>query len=71
MKKNNNIFSGSNKNKKRAKLNVKRAFLLMVVCVVIFGSFNKVKAYVDETIKEKQEEKVSRGEKTCSRRTKT
>lgn len=59
MKKNNNIFSNSNKNKKRAKLNVKRAFLLMVVCVVIFGSFNKVKAYVDETIKEKQEAKIA------------
>ena len=59
MKKNNNIFSNSNRNKKRAKPNVKRAFLLMVACLVIFGSFNKVKAYVDETIKEKQEEKVA------------
>ena len=58
MRKNNNIFSNSNKNNRRRKLNVKRAFLLMVVCLVIFGSFNKVKAYVDETIKEKQQQKI-------------
>ncbi|EPZ56584.1 putative lipoprotein [[Clostridium] sordellii ATCC 9714] len=41
------------------KKNVKRAFLLMVACLVIFGCANKVKAYVDETIKEKQEQKVA------------
>lgn len=59
MKKNSNIFSNSKRNRKRAELHVKRAFLLMVACLVIFGSFNKVKAYVDETIKERQEEKVA------------
>ncbi|GAA0709902.1 polysaccharide deacetylase family protein [Paraclostridium ghonii] len=63
MKKNNSIFSSFNKNKKWTKLNVRKAFLLMVACLVIFGSFNKVKAYVGETIKEKQEEKVAKEQK--------
>ncbi|MGL5756204.1 MAG: polysaccharide deacetylase family protein [Paraclostridium sp.] len=58
-----NIFENPNNNKKKMKKNVKRAFLLMVACLVIFGSVNKVKAYVDETIKEKQEQKVAEQKK--------
>lgn len=54
-----NIFENPNNKKRKMKKNVKRAFLLMVACLVIFGSVNKVKAYVDETIKEKQEQKVA------------
>ncbi len=63
MKKNNNIFSSFNENKNWEKLNVRKAFLLMVACLVIFGSFNKVKAYIGETVKEKQEEKVEEEQK--------
>ena len=54
-----NIFENPNNKKRMMKKNVKRAFLLMVACLVIFGCANKVKAYVDETIKEKQEQKVA------------
>ncbi|MDU5021830.1 MAG: hypothetical protein E6269_14885, partial [Clostridiales bacterium] len=54
-----NIFENPNNKKRKMKKNVKRAFLLMVACLVIFGCANKVKAYVDETIKEKQEQKVA------------
>lgn len=53
------IFENPNSRKRRRKLNLKKAFLLMVACLVIFGSFNKVKAYVDESIKQKQEEKIA------------
>jgi peptidoglycan/xylan/chitin deacetylase (PgdA/CDA1 family) len=53
------IFENPNNRKNRRKLNFKKAFLLMVACLVIFGSFNKVKAYVDESIKHKQEEKIA------------
>ena len=54
-----NIFDNPNNKKVKIKKNVKNAFLLMVVCLVIFGSLNKVKAYVDETIKHKQEQKIA------------
>ncbi len=54
-----NIFENPKNRNKRRKVNIKRAFLLMVACLVIFGSFNKVKAYVDEAIKEKQEQKIA------------
>ena len=54
-----NIFENPKNKNRRRKVNIKRAFLLMVACLVIFGSFNKVKAYVDETIKEKQEQKIA------------
>ncbi|MFR9069048.1 polysaccharide deacetylase family protein [Paeniclostridium hominis] len=54
-----NIFENPKNKNRRRKVNIKRAFLLMVACLVIFGSFNKVKAYVDEAIKEKQEQKIA------------
>ena len=54
-----NIFEKLKNKNRRRKVNIKRAFLLMVACLVIFGSFNKVKAYVDEAIKEKQEQKIA------------
>lgn len=54
-----NIFDNPNNKKVKMKKNVRNAFLLMVVCLVIFGSLNKVKAYVDETIKHKQEQKIA------------
>lgn len=58
-----NIFENPKNRNKRRKVNIKRAFLLMVACLVIFGSFNKVKAYVDEAIKEKQEQKIAEQKK--------
>ncbi len=54
-----NIFDNPNNKKTKVKKNVRNAFLLMVACLVIFGSVNKVKAYVDETIKHKQEQKIA------------
>lgn len=54
-----NIFDNPNNKKTKVKKNVRNAFLLMVGCLVIFGSVNKVKAYVDETIKHKQEQKIA------------
>ena len=54
-----NIFENPKNKNRRRKVNINRAFLLMVACLVIFGSFNKVKAYVDEAIKEKQEQKIA------------
>lgn len=58
-----NIFENPKNKNRRRKVNIKRAFLLMVACLVIFGSFNKVKAYVDEAIKEKQEQKIAEQKK--------
>ena len=58
-----NIFENPKNKNRRRKVNIKRAFSLMVACLVIFGSFNKVKAYVDEAIKEKQEQKIAEQKK--------
>lgn len=52
-----NIFSNQSNRKRRA--NVKKAFLVMVAALVVFGSVNQVKAFVDDSIKERQEKKIA------------
>ncbi|MGL5717100.1 MAG: polysaccharide deacetylase family protein [Paraclostridium sp.] len=56
MRKKKSILSNSS-NKKR-KLNIKKAFLVMLVGLIGFGGFNQVKAFVDETIQERKEQKI-------------
>ena len=51
------IFSNQSKRKRR--VNVKKAFLVMVAALVVFGSVNQVKAFVDDSIKERQEKKIA------------
>ena len=57
MKRNKDIFSNSRR--KKRKLNFKKVLVLMVLVLIVFGSANKVKAYVDETIKARQEQKAA------------
>lgn len=56
MRKQKNIFTNSSKRKK--KVNVKKAFLVTAVALVAFGSINQVKAFVDDSIKVRQEKKL-------------
>ena len=45
--------------KRRMKSNIKKAFIIMIVGFIGFGTFNKAKALVDESIKIRQEKKIA------------
>lgn len=57
MRRQKSIFDNPSKRKK--KVNIKKAFLVMMVALIGFGSINQVKAFVDDSMKERQEKKLA------------
>ena len=57
MRKKSNMFESPER--RRMKSNIKKAFIIMIVGFIGFGTFNKAKAFVDESIKIRQEKKIA------------
>ena len=57
MRKKSNMFESPER--RRMKSNIKKAFIIMIVGFIGFGAFNKAKAFVDESIKIRQEKKIA------------